>query len=174
MLAEFLVPRLFPWHFGHTQIAFTPFVQVAGIGGALAVTFLMFWLAEVVVRVVAFGERRRAFLVPVAMFGVSIAYGLATMERYGSPRGEQQEVVIAQGHVAGGERRDIEVARRYLARLFELSREAAPSGYAGGMARGGGPGLHPGHDRHGRRSAEAPLDRRWLGLPGRRLFLPAE
>ena len=47
VLAELLMPRLFPWHFGHTQIAFTPFVQVAGIGGAMAVSFLMFWLAEV-------------------------------------------------------------------------------------------------------------------------------
>ena len=40
VLAELLMPRLFPWHFGHTQIAFTPFVQVAGIGGAMAVSFL--------------------------------------------------------------------------------------------------------------------------------------
>jgi apolipoprotein N-acyltransferase len=128
VLAELLIPRLFPWHFGHTQIAFAPFVQVAGIGGAMTVTFLMFWLAEVLVRVVAFREWRRAFLIPVAMFGVSIAYGMATMERFGSPRGVQQEVVIAQGHVAGAERRDIQVARQYLARLFEISREAAHPG----------------------------------------------
>jgi apolipoprotein N-acyltransferase len=128
VLAELLTPRLFPWHFGHTQIAFTPFVQVAGIGGAMGVSFLTFWLAEVVVRVVAFRERRKGFLVPLAVFGVAILYGLAMMDRFGSPRGEQQEVVVAQGHVAGAERRDLQVARRYLARLFELSREAAHPG----------------------------------------------
>jgi apolipoprotein N-acyltransferase len=128
VLAELLTPRVFPWHFGHTQIAFTPFVQVAGIGGAMAVSFLMFWLCEVVVRVLAFAERRRTFLVPVAVFGLSIAYGLAAMDRFGSPWGVQQEVVIAQGHIAGAERRDLQAARKYLARLFELSREAAGPG----------------------------------------------
>src|SRR5262249_29178601 len=107
-LAELLTPRLFPWHFGHTQIAFTPFAQVAAVGGAMAVSFLMFWLAEVVVRVVAFRERRRAFLIPLAAFGISIAYGLAMMDRLETPRGERQEVVVAQGHVAGAERRDLQ------------------------------------------------------------------
>lgn len=126
VLAELLTPRLFPWHFGHTQIAFTPIVQVAGIGGAMAVSFLVFWVAEVAVRVVAFGERRRAFLVPVAVLAASMAYGLATMERFGSPKGEPQEVIVAQG--PGEERQDIEVARRYAARLFELSRRAAHPG----------------------------------------------
>ena len=128
VLAELLTPRLFPWHFGHTQIAFTPFVQVAGIGGAMAVSFLVFWMAEVVVRVVTLRERRRAFLVPVAAFGFSMAHGLAAMDRFGSPRGEQQEVVVAQGHVAGVERRDLQLARQYLTRLFDVSRRAAHPG----------------------------------------------
>jgi apolipoprotein N-acyltransferase len=128
VLAELLTPRLFPWHFGHTQIAFTPFVQVAAIGGTMAVSFLMFWLAEAVVLVAAFRERRRAYLIPVAAFGISIAYGVAMMDRFGSPRGEQQELVVAQGHVANAERRDLQLARQYLARIFELSRRAAHPG----------------------------------------------
>ena len=33
----------------------------------------MFWVAEVVVRVAGFGERRRAFLIPLAAFGLAIA-----------------------------------------------------------------------------------------------------
>jgi apolipoprotein N-acyltransferase len=128
VLVELLLPRLFPWHLGYTQIAFTPFVQVAGIGGAMAVSFLMFWLAEVVVRVVVFRERQRAFVVPVVVFGLSMAYGLVIMDRYARPRGEQQQVVIAQGQVAQPERRDVEQARRYLAQIFELSRQAAGPG----------------------------------------------
>jgi apolipoprotein N-acyltransferase len=128
VLAELLMPRLFPWHFGHTQIAFTPFVQVAGIGGAMAVTFLMFWVAEVLVRVLAFRERRRAFLVPMAAFGMAMAYGLAMMDRFGSPRGEPQEVVVAQGLIAGADRRDLKQAQQYLTRIFELSRQAAHPG----------------------------------------------
>jgi apolipoprotein N-acyltransferase len=128
VLAELLTPRLFPWHFGHTQIAFTPIVQVAGIGGAMAVSFLVFWLAEVVVRVLAFRERRRVFLIPVAAVGISVVYGLAMMDRFGSPRGRQQDVVIAQGHVGDGDRQDIQLARQYATQLFELSRQAAHPG----------------------------------------------
>ncbi len=128
VLAELLTPRLFPWHFGHTQIAFTPIVQVAGIGGAMAVSFLMFWLAEVAVRVAAFGERRRAFLVPVAVFGLAMVYGMAMMDRFGTPRGEQQDVVVVQGHLAHDHKPDLQVARQYLARIFELSRQAIHPG----------------------------------------------
>lgn len=126
VLAELLMPRLFPWHFGHTQIAFTPFVLAAGIGGAMAVSFLMFWLAEVAVRAAAFGERRRAFLIPVAISAASIAYGLATMERLGTPNGDRQEVIVVQG--PGEDRRDVAAAQRYAARLFELGRRAAHPG----------------------------------------------
>jgi apolipoprotein N-acyltransferase len=75
VLSELVSIRLFPWHFGHTQIAFTPFVQVAGLGGAMAVSFLMFWLAEVGVRVWVGRERRRGFLVPVALFGLALGMG---------------------------------------------------------------------------------------------------
>ena len=128
VLAELLMPRLFPWHFGHTQIAFTPFVQVAGIGGAMAVSFLLFWVSEVVVRVVAFRERRWALLIPVAAFALAMAYGLAMMDRFGSPRGEPQEVVVAQGHIARAERRELRQAQQYLRRLFDLSVEAAGPG----------------------------------------------
>jgi apolipoprotein N-acyltransferase len=128
VLLELLMPRLFPWHLGYTQLAFTPFVQVAAIGGPITVSFLMFWLGEALVRVVVFRERRRAFLLPVAAFGLSIAYGLVIMDRYARARGEQQPVVIAQGHVEAAERRDLEQARRYLARIFELSRLAAGPG----------------------------------------------
>ena len=176
VLAELLTPRLFPWHFGHTQIAFTPFVQVAGIGGAMAVSFLMFWVAEVAgPRAWSFRERRRAFLVPVAVFGVSIVYGLAMMDRFGSPRGEQQEVVIAQGHVAGAERRDLRAGPPVSRPHLRPEPRGRASGLAGGLARGRGAGLHPRHDRHGGRPADLP----WVGdgsayLVGAYSFLPNE
>ncbi len=164
VLAELLMPRLFPWHFGHTQIAFTPFVQVAGIGGAMAVSFLMFWLAEVAVRVAAFRERRRAFLVPVAVFGLAMVYGMAMMDRFGSPRGEQQEVVLVQGHV--GPRPAARPPARSPVSRPDLRAEPpgrAP-GLPGRLARGCGAGLYPRRDRHGGRPARPAVGRRRLGL----------
>jgi apolipoprotein N-acyltransferase len=128
VLAELLTLRLFPWHFGHTQIAFTPFVQVAGLGGAMAVSFLMFWLAEVGVRMVVYRERRKAFLLPAVVFALAIGYGLAMIGRFGSPGAVEQEVVVVQGNASLVEKRDLDSARRNLARIYELSCRAAHPG----------------------------------------------
>jgi apolipoprotein N-acyltransferase len=124
-LAELLMPRLFPWHFGHTQIAFTPFVQVAGLGGAIAVSFLMFWLAEVLVRVVVSRERRKAFLAPVVFSVLAMAYGAAMMGTFRAPRGVPQEVLLVQGNATLAEKRDLASARQNLVRIFDLSTAAA-------------------------------------------------
>jgi apolipoprotein N-acyltransferase len=117
-LSELLMPRLFPWHFGHTQIAFTPFVQIAGLGGAIAVSFLMFWLAEAIVRVVVGRERRRALLLPVALSLLALAYGAAMMGTFRSPPGVPQEVVLVQGNATLAEKRDLASAQENLERIF--------------------------------------------------------
>ncbi len=124
-LSELLMPRLFPWHFGHTQIAFTPFVQIAGLGGAIAVSFLMFWLAEAIVRVVVGRERRRALLLPVALSLLALAYGAAMMGTFRSPPGVPQEVVLVQGNATLAEKRDLASAQENLERIFELSTAVA-------------------------------------------------
>ena len=128
VMAELLTIRLFPWHFGHTQIAFTPLVQIAGIGGAMAVSFLMFWLAEVSVRVVIFRERRRIFVVPVLLFALAIGYGVAMMRTFSTPHGLSQDVVVVQGNASLAEKRDLDSARKNLARIYELSCQAAHPG----------------------------------------------
>ncbi|WP_406700894.1 apolipoprotein N-acyltransferase [Singulisphaera sp. Ch08] len=128
VIAELLTIRLFPWHFGHTQIAFTPFVQIAGIGGAMAVSFLMFWLAEVSVRIVVFRERRRTFLVPVILFAWAIGYGVAMMRTFSAPQGLPQEVIVVQGNASLAEKRDLDSARKNLDRIYALSCQAAHPG----------------------------------------------
>ncbi len=127
-LSELLMPRLFPWHFGHTQIAFTPFVQIAGLGGAIAVSFLMFWLAEAIVRVVVGRERRKALLLPVVLSLLALAYGAAMMGTFRSPRGVPQEVVLVQGNATLVEKRDLASAQQNLERIFELSTTAVHPG----------------------------------------------
>jgi apolipoprotein N-acyltransferase len=124
-LSELLMPHLFPWHIGHTQIAFTPFVQVAGLGGAITVSFLMFWLAEAIVGVVVFREGRKAFLVPVVFSVLALAYGAAMMDTFRSPQGEAQEVVLVQGNATLAEKRDLASARQNLVRIFDLSKATA-------------------------------------------------
>ncbi len=117
--------RLFAWHFGHTQIAFVPLVQAAGIAGAMAVTFIMFWVAEAVWRVLFERERRWVLWVPGVVFLGALVYGLVMMKTFAAPTGEKLEVLLVQGDPALLEKQDAELAWRNVARIYEHSRRAA-------------------------------------------------
>jgi apolipoprotein N-acyltransferase len=128
VVSELVTIRVFHWHFGHTQIAFTPFVQIAGIGGAMLVSFVMFWLAEAGVRILVSREWRPVFLLPVATLVLSLAYGDSMTDAFASNPGEKQEVVLVQGPPSLAEKRDIDSIWKNLARLHDLSRETPHKG----------------------------------------------
>jgi apolipoprotein N-acyltransferase len=126
VLSEFISIRLFHWNFGHTQIALTPLVQIAGLGGALLVSFLMFWLAEVVVRIVVFRDRRWSFLVPLVLLGTALGYGVVMTRIFTTPAGGRSklEVLLVQGNAPMVRDRDPERTGRNVRRLYELSARA--------------------------------------------------
>jgi apolipoprotein N-acyltransferase len=122
VLSELVSVRLFHWHFGHTQIALTPLVQIAGIGGAMLVSFLMFWVAEVGVRTIVFRERKWTFLAPLLLLALSLNYGASVMHRFRAPAAPTQDVVLVQGNARLGSNADPESAGRNVMRLYEMSR----------------------------------------------------
>ncbi len=128
VVAELITIRLFYWHFGHTQVAFTPFVQIAGIGGAMLVSFVMFWVAEAAVRLLVFREWRPAFLLPVVAFAMSIGYGELMMRVLATNGGEKQEVLLVQGPPAVAEKRDLDSLWQNLTRIHELSKQSTRKG----------------------------------------------
>ena len=127
VISELVSIRLFYWHFGHTQIAFTPFVQVAGLGGAMLVSFLMFWLAEAAVRVIVFRERRWAFVLPVVAFGFAVGYGTVITQRFATIDGEALDVVLVQQNAPVRTVHDPEANRLSIERHNQLSQSAAPA-----------------------------------------------
>ena len=110
--------RLFPWHFGHTQIAFRPFVQLAGLGGSILVSFVLFWVAEAAVRTIMFRERRREFLLPLLAFGLSLGYGAEVMDAHARRRDREQEVVVVQGNGSLSEMKELSSLERVMRRTF--------------------------------------------------------
>jgi apolipoprotein N-acyltransferase len=120
-IAELVTIRLFPWHHGHTQIAFRPFAQLAGIGGAILVTFVLFWVAEAAVRMILLHERRREFLVPLVVFGLSLRYGGDVMNRLARAHDPQQEVIVVQGNGSLRDAKDPESLESTLRRTFDLT-----------------------------------------------------
>ena len=127
-LAELVTVRLFPWHYGHTQIAFRPFVQLAALGGAILVSFMLFWVAEAVVRVVVFRERRRELLLPLFVFGLSLGYGAEVMDGLDHRRDTEQEVVVVQGNGSLAEMKELDSLEQVLKRTYELTVSASKPG----------------------------------------------
>ncbi len=169
VVAELVTIRLFYWHFGHTQVAFTPFVQIAGIGGAMLVSFVMFWVAEAGVRLLVFREWRPAFLLPAASFAIALVYGAAMMHTLGSPAGEKQEVLLVQGPPSLAEKRDIDSIWQNLARIYDLSRESSRAGSLIVWPEGTIPAYIPRRPGFGAAGALAAMVARRIGVPRRGL-----
>ena len=112
-LAELVTLRLFPWHYGHTQIAFRPFVQLAGLGGAILVSFVMFWVAEAFVRALIFRERRPELLLPLAVFGVSLGYGAEVISSVDHRRARTTRRRCPGQRVARGDERSLARSNRF-------------------------------------------------------------
>ena len=98
-VAEFLSIRIFPWHFSSTQIKFLPFVQIADIGGAVLVSFVMIWVAASIERML----REKKFSISVAPALVltiaSLLYGQMRIEQFGTPKGPLHKISVVQGNI---------------------------------------------------------------------------
>lgn len=98
-VAEFLSIRIFPWHFGLTQIKFLPFVQIADIGGPVLVSFLMLWIASSIERFLRERAASKPLLVAFSVGAVSIIYGLFRIQEFSSPSGPTHKVSVIQGNI---------------------------------------------------------------------------
>ncbi len=127
-LAELVTIRLFPWHYGHTQIAFRPFVQLAGIGGAMLVTFVLFWVAEAAVRAIVFQERRLGLLLPLVVFGLSLGYGAEVMDGFAHRHDREQEVIVVQGNGSLEDMKELDSLESVMRRIYDLTVKSAHSG----------------------------------------------
>jgi apolipoprotein N-acyltransferase len=127
-IAELVTIRLFPWHYGHTQIALRPLAQLAGLGGAILVSFVLFWVVEAAVRAIAFRERRRGFLLPLLALGLALGYGADVMDSDAHRRDREQEVIVVQGNGTLAEMKELDSLERVLKRTFELTTGASKPG----------------------------------------------
>jgi len=123
--AEICSVRIFPWHIGHTQIAFTPFVQVADILGAILVSFIMFWIAELILN----QRLTRAIRIgaPGLIICLTLGYGFYCISEYspGSQRDKlrtQISVSLVQGNISLAEKHDSASFNRNVQSYMDLSR----------------------------------------------------
>jgi len=90
--------KIFPWDFGHTQLGFVPFAQLAGIFGVTGISFLMMWVVETI------SNRRNVALfargLAAASFVGAIGYGYWVQEQISTLPNKPLSTVMIQGNVS--------------------------------------------------------------------------
>lgn len=120
--AEYISVRIFPWYFGHTQVAFVPFVQIADLGGALLVTFVMVWISEALLRLIFGGERRAAVFFPLCAGGACILYGMGKIQEFDRAGGTRLSVSLVQANVTVEEKHNMKLFAQNVDRYVALTK----------------------------------------------------
>jgi apolipoprotein N-acyltransferase len=113
LIAHHFWIKIFPWDFGHTQLAFIPLTQIAELGGVTAITFIMMWVTEVLTL------RRESLLsakvLAGALFIASLAFGLERTQSVPRSYGAPLSTVMIQGNVS--------LERKHNISFFTVNRE---------------------------------------------------
>jgi apolipoprotein N-acyltransferase len=128
VVSEVAAVRIFPWHMGHTQIAFLPFVQIAALGGSQLVSFMMFWLSESLLRRLLLREANpRMWLAPLC-FAAGLLYGLHRLETLSAAPGRAQEVAVVQANITVAQKHNVKFFKENTARYVALTKKIAERG----------------------------------------------
>jgi apolipoprotein N-acyltransferase len=125
-----LVPQVFPWQLGATQLGFLPFVQVAELGGAAAVSLLLLLTADALHRALRGPKRPRALIIALSSALLPCSYGalrIAQVEGLRT-RAPTLRVGVVQSGLGIDHPRDGAGTRAALATLTELTRKLEQHG----------------------------------------------
>lgn len=113
LIAHHFWIKIFPWDFGHTQIGFPLFAQLAGVLGVTGITFIMMWMVE------ALCARKQvaplALAASVVSFGASLAYGFWIQDALAKHPSSPLSTVMIQGNVS--------LQRKHDMTFFTVNRE---------------------------------------------------
>lgn len=111
--------RIFPWDFGHTQLAFTPLAQIADITGVTGISFLMMWVVEA-----SLGRGRASLLikaVPLTLLATAMLYGVHVQRVIPSLYQTPVKTVMVQGNVSLREKHDVKYFSVNRQRYLDIS-----------------------------------------------------
>lgn len=123
--AEFTTLRIFPWEVGHTQIAFTHFVQISDLAGSSGVTFLMFWCGEALLGGLRKEQRIHpwARVFPFVCFVLALGYGNFQIRQFAEgPDRSPANIAVIQANISVEEKHNVKYFLRNTERYAELSR----------------------------------------------------
>jgi len=101
LIAHHFWIKIFPWDFGHTQLAFVPFAHLAQFTGVTGITFLMMWAAEALVvrKTTLLGAK----LLAVIALGATLIQGKVAEVSFteaSARQGKPLQTYLVQGNVS--------------------------------------------------------------------------
>lgn len=95
---EAIPVRILPWCLGHTQLSMLPFIQVADLGGAMFISFLMFWSAESIF--LALFKKRNKSVLSYSIFILITAniYGFYRLTEFSAGKVDKLRVALIQAN----------------------------------------------------------------------------
>ncbi len=127
-VAEFAIFKIFPWAWGHTQLAFTPFAQIADLAGVPLVTFVLFWCAEALYRAVFERLRGLGLAAPLLSLTLLLGYGELRARVFATPTGIPQPVALIQANLTIREKGNIKFFEANLRRYIDLTDQVVRPG----------------------------------------------
>ncbi len=106
---ELLPYLLFPWKFGHLLLEVTPVAQLASIGGASLLTFVLFMFAESIVN-----KRAKYFIISLAILSIGFLIKAESQNHL-------LNVTVVQANVSTEKKRDVLSFVDNLSRYIELT-----------------------------------------------------
>ena len=125
LIAEFFIPRLFPWVLAHTQITWGSFANLASYFGVFPLSFLMILWVEICFKI---AEKRKLSFYQGAVVVVSILALVFSWQTKTVDESAKIKVALIQGNLEAKQKRDIKQLSVNLERYLELSKKAISEG----------------------------------------------
>lgn len=119
--AELLFPRIFPWAFGHTQLGFTSFAQIAELGGVPILGFLMFWTATTCQEALTQRRVTKSLLGAVTLLVLALFYGSSRVDTLREMTSPTQPIAVAQANISTEDKHDVRMVITNENRYAELT-----------------------------------------------------
>ncbi|RMD88235.1 MAG: hypothetical protein D6808_00005, partial [Candidatus Dadabacteria bacterium] len=100
VLTELTTFRIFPWQYAHSQAKVLPLIQFADVAGALGVTFVVFFAAEILHSIVIERKLRLAHAVGLLFIGCVLGYGVLRVDCFQDGKYPTAKVALIQGNIS--------------------------------------------------------------------------
>lgn len=127
-VGEFVVFKIFPWAWGHTQLSATWLAQGADLAGVPLVSFLVFWGAEGAYRFIFERARGVALASPFLALALVCGYGALQTAKFSALEAPTQPIALIQANLTIREKGNLKFFETNLKRYVELTERVVRPG----------------------------------------------